>query len=69
MHALNVKSSEKTAECGADSDDDPILGNVVLLCIGFNLLFRFSNNIVLIHNTVKRGHSLFTFLFVYPTPT
>jgi hypothetical protein len=41
MHALNFKSSEKTAECGADSDDDPILGNIFLLCIGFNLIIPF----------------------------
>ena len=42
MHAVNFKSSDKTVEWRVDDGDDGlILGDILPLCIGCNLIILF----------------------------
>ena len=42
MHAVNFKSSDKTVECRVNNGDDGlILGDIVPLSIGCNLIILF----------------------------
>ena len=45
-----------------------LMNFVIGLYINFTVLFRFWNNIIIIHDNVNRSLSPHIFLFMYPTP-